>query len=449
MVKPRKLSWRAHVANAVLGGHRKEYIRALAPIDGMEVFSDDLNIKEYTTKAEQLSANVGWCFAANTAIADAAAAVEIKLYRRNKKGDREEVTDHELHGLLEAPNAVHSGEQLMQLHHTYMNFTGEGYLWMVDGSGAEFEPRKGKLPDALHVLPAHEVNFELGKVYGESTVRMGADQYPLMSVIRDINPDPRRPYHGRSIIAASSAVIDTEEQMKQWNRGLFARGARPSLIFSTNEQLDDDVYERWKQQFSDEHAGTANSHKPLLIEGGDAKPYMLNQQDMDFLNSRKFSRDEILAMWRCSPGILGLVENVNRANLEAGFFIHGLINTRPRLRQFVRQLNTTMVKPFDPLFELDFVDPVPEDMERKLKEATEGVNKIWTFDEVRAHYGEEPLPDGLGGQFYLPHGTATIADISSGANRVSPFGGLTPAGDQAPAPSASKAITPLGVKKKT
>jgi capsid portal protein len=75
---------------------------------------------------------------------------------------------------------------------------------------------------------------------------------------------------------------------------------------------------------------------------------MLNQQDLDFLNSRKFSRDEILAMWRVSPGIIGAVENVNRSNLEAGFYIHAVVNIRPRIRQFVRQLNASLVSFYDP-----------------------------------------------------------------------------------------------------
>ncbi len=66
---------------------------------------------------------------------------------------------------------------------------------------------------------------------------------------------------------------------------------------------------------------------------------MMNQQDLDFLESRKFSRDEILAMFKVSPGMLGSVENVNRANLDAGFYINAVINVVPRIRQFVRQVN--------------------------------------------------------------------------------------------------------------
>jgi phage portal protein BeeE len=108
-------------------------------------------------------------------------------------------------------------------------------------------------------------------------------------VVRDLNPDPGQPYHSRSIIRAAALTIDTENQMKEWNRGVFANSARPSLIFSTNEPLDDEAFKRWEAQFRDQHAGAENAYKPLLIEGGDAKPYMLSQQDLDFLASRKFS----------------------------------------------------------------------------------------------------------------------------------------------------------------
>ena len=101
------------------------------------------------------------------------------------------------------------------------------------------------------------------------------------------------------------------------------------------------------------------------------------------------------------PGVLGAVENVNRSNLEAGFYIHAMVNVLPRIRQFVKQLNATLVKVYDPLLELDFESPVPEDAEAKLKTAKEGVDRWWTKDEVRAQYGDAPLPDNLGAQIVV------------------------------------------------
>lgn len=110
--------------------------------------------------------------------------------------------------------------------------------------------------------------------------------------------------------------------MNAWNQNLFANGARPSLIFKTEQPLDDASYALVEEQFIDTATGTDNAYKPLLIEGGDARPRIMNQQGLDFLESRKFSRDEIFAMFKVSPGVLGLVENNNRANLDAGFYVN-------------------------------------------------------------------------------------------------------------------------------
>jgi HK97 family phage portal protein len=374
---------RLRLAKAILGSKAKEYIPSLNSLfDGWGYGSTGAPLNDYVSMNAQLQANLGWCFAANNAIVEPTAAIELKLYRKAKNGKREEIVEHELLDLLDNPNNAHTGEQLRNLHFSYMNFVGESYIYMRDSRGNAYEPGKGRLPAALEIFPAHLVQFTLGESYTQSTVRYGQQTYSLTSVIRDLNPDPGRPYYGRSIVRASAQTLDTEYQMKEWNRRFFANNARPSLIFKTNEPLDQEAYERWKAQFQSENTGTENAYKPLLIEGGDAQPYMLNQQDLDFLNSRKFSRDEILAMWRVSPGVIGAVENVNRSNLEAGFYIHAMINIRPRIRQFVRQLNASLVSVYDPTLELGFEDPVPEDTEAKLKAAREGVDKWWTKDEV-------------------------------------------------------------------
>lgn len=430
----------------ILGAHAKEFIPALNP-DGGTFFGGEGRLNDYASKQAQLEANLGWSFTANNSIADPTAAVEIKLFRKKKDGDREEITNPadpaaEILTLLDAPNFVHTGEQLKHLHFTYMNFVGESYIHMMKGA-ENFTPAKGQLPDALHIFPAHLVQFKLGDTYTTSTVKLGAATYPITSFIRDLNPDPNDPYRGRSIIKAAALAIDTDEQMKKWNRNVIANGARPSLIFSTNDPMNDEAYKRWQDQFNDEHTGADNAYKPLLIEGGDAKPYMLSPQDLDFLASRKFSMTEILSMWRVSPDLLGQMQSAIRSNLDGAFYINSMVNVVPRIRQFVRQLNVSLVKVYDPTLELDFVNPVPEDVEAKLKAATEGVDKWWTKDEVRNMYGEEPLPDGLGEQIYAPYTSAPLETIADGTARPPAVAtGTPPAGEPEP-PAKSLA----GVKK--
>lgn len=379
-------------------GRKKGFVPALNPHGRGVVFPGaGGQLKDYQSKHEQVEALVGWVDAANSAIAEPCAAVELKVYQKQRNGKQVEIFDHELSALIDAPNALHTGEQLRELHFTYMNVVGESYIYMRDRNGNPFTPAKGKLPASWEIFPAHLVQFQLGQTFSASTVSVGALTLPVTAFIRDIKPDPRNPYHGRSIIASAAAAIDLEEQMKTWNRTMFANAARPSMIITTKQPLDDKAFTRLQQQVEDAYTGTDNAHKPFLLEGDSTvTPWMLNQQDLDFLQSRKFSRDEIFAMFKLQPGMVGITENVNRANMEAGIYVNAVINVVPRLRHYVKKLNATLVRPYDPSFFVDFVNPVPEDAHAKLEAAAKGVDKWWTKDEVRAMYGDTPLPNKRG-----------------------------------------------------
>lgn len=422
-------SIRLKIASAILGSRKKEFIPALNPLGGIGYPTG--RIKRYDDKQSQIAALTSWVFAANSAISEPSAAVQYKLYRKKKDGDKEEITDPsdpamEILELLDTPNLIHTGEQLRQLHFTYMNIVGESYVLMRGLNGEPFVPAKGKLPAALDIFPAHRVQFKLGKTYTESIVKLGQVEYPSVAFIRDINPDPANPYFGRSIVAAAADAIGLNQTAKEWNQSVFANNARPSLVFSTNESLTEEAYQRFKDQFVDEHTGTDNAGKPLLIEQGSVTPLMISQQDLEYLEGQKFTRDEILAMFKVSPGMVGQVENVNRANLEAGFYINAVTNVVPRVRQFVKQLNATLIKVYDPTIELDFVNPVPEDEAAKLEQAKAGVDKWLTKDEVRDMYGEKPLPDNLGEQIIvIGQGARTLESVIEGTAVDDPSSDVT------------------------
>lgn len=424
--------FRLRIAKAILGTHAKELIPALNPLAGLDDGSGRL--RTYVTKQEQLTANLGWSYAANKAIVDDCASVPLKLFRKKSDGDKEEIKGaHPILDLLANPNNAHTGEQMAQLHYTYMNFNGEAYTMMFR-NGLPWTPNPGQLPQALQEIPAHLCTFKLSDDgYSKSTVKFNNQIYPLSVFVRDINPDPSYPYNGQSIIAAAASIINTDNQMREWNNNLMANGARPGLVFTTNEEMSTDAYERWKQQHGDEHTGAMNAGKSLLIEGGDVKPYMLSPQDLDFLESRKFTMNEILAMWKVSPYKLGLVESVNKASAEIFDRKHAKDNTEPRVRQWVHQLNVTVVQNLDPTLELGYENPVPEDVEAKLAVAEALTNKVYTIDEVRDMYGELPLPNKLGEQIYILNTNAPLKSVADGSAKPQPA--TTPGG--APEPDAT------------
>jgi HK97 family phage portal protein len=372
--------------------NRKDFVQTLPAMGGL--VSSNL-INRYGNKAAQLEANVGAVWQANEIICIAAANIEIKLRKRNGKNGFDDVPEHKLLDLIERPNVFLTGKQLRKLHFTYMNMTGEAYELKMDED-------KNKIPAALHVLPAHTTEFELGKTWDDSKVKNGNKTYTVFEVLRDINPDPRNPYRGRGVIAAAAATLDTDTQAKEYNRRFFANSARPSITVETAGELSDEAYERFKQSFNEAFTGTENAHKPLIVEGATVKPFMLTQKEMDFLASQQFTRKEILAFFFVSGAMLGDTDQANRSNMDASEYNLAKYAVKPRVEQYLELLNTRLVKLVDPSLEF-YTDPiVPEDLEGKLKEATAAVNKWATIDEVRQEYGLEALPNGAGAIMYVP-----------------------------------------------
>lgn len=379
---------------------------------------ESITVSEYKTKQAQLMANVGWVYAANQVIADDCASVRLKLMHVMNDGDEEEVFSHEILDLLDDPNNVITAKQLWNLYYSYLNLTGEAYILKLDQNGNALED-KSKLPSALFPLPSHLCDFHVGeKSWDESYVLYNGDRYPINAVLRDINPDPENIYNGMSIVRKASLTVDTDIQMKRWNNKLFKNGARPGVVVEVPDQLKDDAYNRLKQQFDEQYRGVGNAFNRVILEGGaKMSPFMMTTQDLDFLESKRFTRDEILAMFKVSGSNLGITEDVNRANAEAQEYSYAKRCIKPRLEQFVDFMNKRLLRPiYGGEYKLDFEDPIPENTEMRLREAEAGVNKWLTINEVREMYGREALQNGNGDQLYVPISNVPIEDLEYANN---------------------------------
>lgn len=343
-------------------------------------------VRQFNDKQEQLTANVGWVYTVNDAIADAVAEVVINL--KNKKDDSE-VDNHVALDLWNNPNELHTKTQLTKLYVTYMNLTGENYILKSD------EQVKG-YPAALYIMPSQFVEFKLGKTIRDSIIEYNNNKYEYEQVIRDMIPDPVNPYKGRGVVSAAASAIDTDMSAIDYNRQFFANQARPSQVINVKNKLDDVAAKRFKQEIVDLHTGTDNAGKPLILEGDLAiTPYGLSQREMDYLGSRKFTKDEIFAMFKTSPAMLGMTENVNRSNADAAALIFNRLVVVPRVKQLIDMLNRRLLSERDQeKYYFDFENPSQEDATQKLSEIDKGYNRWVTRNEARAEYGLDPVTGG-------------------------------------------------------
>jgi HK97 family phage portal protein len=402
---------------------------------------------DYKTKPAQIKANLGWVYAANNFIAEAFAGVEWQLKRTLKNGDKETITEHPLLTLLDSPVDNMHGMQFGYLHASYLNLVGESYIVPVGKNS-----KNPKLPAALHILPAHMVEYKQNKETGDEAIKIGKDLYlentlEQRTFYRDYRPDPEYPSLGKSIVSAAASAIDTDEKAKRYNRQFFANAARPSMLVESQKQMTDLAYNRWKQQLNELYTGEFNAYKPLLLEGGaQAKPFALTQKDMDFLQGRKFSMDEILAMFGISPAMLGMIVAANRANMEAAEYNFAKWVLLPRVKAFAKFVNKYIIDEFDPSLELSFENFVPDDIAAKTTERKEAAGIWQTVNEIRKEMG---LPDVTGGDdLYRKSGYTKLGEEPAAPPAATPPAATPPNPDDEPAAADSDADKDTELRKK-
>lgn len=107
LVQHERLSLRLKLAKAIVGSRAQNFIPSLDMIDRWRN-GDGSVLKGYLSKADPLTANLGWP-TPPTSIVEAAAAMELKAYRRTSDGELEEANDAKARQLLELlgnPNNV-------------------------------------------------------------------------------------------------------------------------------------------------------------------------------------------------------------------------------------------------------------------------------------------------------------------------------------------------------
>lgn len=359
-----------------------------------------------------LHAYKNWVYSAVTKIAKEVSGIELYLYRRKIVRNQvtvEEVQDHEALSLLYSVNDFMTKETFFEITQTYEDLTGEA-VWAIirdeAGKPAELWPLR---PDWVSVIPDKD-NFIGGYIYrvgGAALSLTGTAANEVKFDKKDIiffkYPSVLNPYRGQGAVQAGDLIIDIDTYGDEWNRNFFYNSALPSLFFTTDQKLNQNQIKQFMEMYRDKFQGRNNAHKVAFFGGG-MKPTEVggNVRELDFLEGKKYLRDEILALFHMAKSDIGVYEDVNRASAQAAEARFAAEVVKPRMKNLVSYLNEFYLInwPDEDLF-FDFEDPTPEDTQLKLQIYSNGLQNGWlTPNEVRER---ENLPPVENGDFvYIP-----------------------------------------------
>lgn len=343
----------------------------------------------------QIESYHSWVYACVSKRAQELANINLVLLRKKANGEPEEAKKHEVLELLYNVNPFCTFYDLIELTGTYMDLAGEAFWWLVRSPQGKIVQIYPYFSPANMEIATSPKEFIKGYIYN---VPGTSQKIPFESkdILHFKYVNPLNPYRGLSPVKAAELSISSDREAAIYNWRFFKNSAVPPGVLKLDKELDDATYERIKAQWDAAHKGTNNAFKVGILEKGISYENIgVGRKEADFLETRKFSREEILTIFKTPKSVLGITEDVNRANAEATIAMFREQVIMPNMKKLVTYLNEFLLPNYSDDVFFDFDNPVPANQEMELLYYHNGITDGWlTPNEVREWEGLEAIEGG-------------------------------------------------------
>lgn len=235
---------------------------------------------------------------------------------------------------------------------------------------------------------------------------------------RTYNPDTHM--RGVSRLSALRGTLLTEDAARKATESFWQRGARPSVVLTAPGKMSDESVRRLRDRWEMAHAGASRMGGTAVLEDGmTLTPISLNMEEMQYIETRKLSREEVCARYDVPPPVVHILDQATYNNITEQMRSMYRDTMAPRLEAIESTLDYYLRPDFDEagVLEAKFAieDILRGDFEARADTlqnlATSGILKM---DEVRVELGW-PALGGLADKLYANAALEPLGTISNGA----------------------------------
>lgn len=206
-----------------------------------------------------------------------------------------------------------NGSQLLRNAYRDLLVFGESFWLVVRDQSAAKKPLFAR---RLHPQYMDEIldNGELSKWrFGPISDSDKEKVYEAAEVVHFKFDDPDNDIRGLSLLSSLELTVASDLFAMKFNERFFENSAHTGVVFNMKNSTADEV-ERNRLYMEQNYVGTENAHKPLILEGDiDVTKSISSRAEMQFIEGRKFNREEILSVLDVDPSKIGINENSNRS----------------------------------------------------------------------------------------------------------------------------------------
>ncbi len=279
----------------------------------------DRNLKRFVlTKSYE---RIAWVYACINRIAVTASSAPLKFYKE-KRGKRDfrrenmvDDVDHPLNSLFNPPSPPDIVSLSDLLYRTFIHLGTDGLLyWVID--------RKKREPENIRLLNRTELKPLLSNnkmLVGWEEIKAFDQGEGKKYTIKDVLPikyyNPNSKFDGLSPLHAARLSLEQEFQIAGWNASFFKSGMKNPVSITANGKLTNDQKREINREINSYYSGIDGGNSALVLGGGvTVKPLDISPKDIDFINGKKLTREEICAIFGVPPALVGLFEYSNYSN---------------------------------------------------------------------------------------------------------------------------------------
>lgn len=336
------------------------------------------------------------------------ASLPIHVYQRGKEGGKERLRSHPLYELVhDRPNPEMTAFTLKECLMVNVLLTGNAYAFIEYNQAGQVIGLWPLLSDAVYPYRSES-----------GAIRYKAGQADLSTY--EVLHIPGMSYDGLlglSPIAYARESIGLGIAAEQFGSKFFKNGTHLGGVITDPGVMGDTQFERAKAQFGAMYKGLQNSHGiPILEKGATYTPIGIPPEDAQFLETRKFQRTEIAAIYRVPLHLIGDLERATFSNIEHQDLAYLQRSLLPWLMRWEQAMATKLLTSLERkrLFvEFDTGNFLRGDTKSRMEAYSIAVNAgIMTPNEARAKENLNPMEGG--DDIRLPLNTQAGSAAASG-----------------------------------
>jgi HK97 family phage portal protein len=272
---------------------------------------DDLNSNNGGTLTSAFQQST-WVYACIRTVARTVAQIPLR-FSREQRGGEDLIESGPVVDLFAMPHPQLNRFQFIELIVTWSMLRGEWFV-LPDDLGRSVRRLTPLAPDHLReIVSGHALNGWRYTGSANTTPEPTQDFLPE-ELICDRDPHPFNWWRGMSPLTVASLAAQTDYSSAQFMRGLMGNNAEQGVTVQVPGQLDDAQREQALAMLRNRRRKSGSVNKDIILEN-DAKLIYptLSSADLQFLENRKFNRQEICAIYGVPQEIIGFTEDANRS----------------------------------------------------------------------------------------------------------------------------------------